>query len=769
MKAVIMAGGEGSRLRPLTCDLPKPMARLCGRPVIEYILELLSLHGFSDVSVTTRYLPLVLEEHFSGGRYKDINLTFVREDVPLGTAGSVKNAAGSEESVLVISGDALCDFDLTAAIAFHCERKADVTIIAKSVEDPREYGLIACDERDKVTGFIEKPGWNQVCTNLANTGVYIVNKNCLDLVPARQSFDFAKDLFPLMLKRSMRIMAHKTKGYWCDIGDMKTYLSCQQDLLGGKTAFALPGSAGLFGAPPPVGKYTVTPPVYFGQNVKVANGAQIGPDTVLDDGCAVGAQSKIRQSVLLPRSAVGANSHLTGAVLCADALVKENAHLFEGSVGGTGAVIGRDAKVLSNVKIWPGKTAADGESVREHLKYGATPPLSFDDDGLCGQAGVELTPQFCVRLGCALGSLKTGERIGVAACGGNVADALKSALCTGLISAGSTVFDFGACTLSAARFDMIFCDLPLLAYVQSRLDGETATVSLLGEGGLPLPRFVERELEHLLARDETRRAPLGEWQNVTDLSGMKAVYRQNLLRLASGGLAGVAAVPACEDAGLHAFFAALLKTLRADTETGPTFQLSKDGQSLCVFDEQTGVVPHERLLALAAKIHLQNGHDLALPADAPAAIEEMAQPFEGRRVLRYLNAPADNSDQPARALAAGQHFMHDGAALAVMLLDHLREQNVTLAGALAEIPQFTVLSKVIPLHQNPAEVMKMLGEQMASPGVSPPGEGLKIEAGKACAHVCPSKKGGDLKLKIEAANAEIAGELFAEIAHLVGD
>ena len=200
MKAVIMAGGRGTRLRPLTERCPKPMARLCGRPVVEYILELLAKNGVTESVLTLQYLPDQIVSHFPDNSFAGIALSFCEEAQPLGTAGSVKNAAGQiGEDLLVISGDALCDFSLREAMDQHAARCADVTIVTARVGDPREYGLVIADSDGHVTGFIEKPSFAQATSELANTGIYILSPHAVEMIPDGQIFDFAADLFPRML------------------------------------------------------------------------------------------------------------------------------------------------------------------------------------------------------------------------------------------------------------------------------------------------------------------------------------------------------------------------------------------------------------------------------------------------------------------------------------------------------------------------------------------------------------------------------------------
>lgn len=226
MKAVIMAGGEGTRLRPLTCNMPKPLAPLCGKPVAFYILELLKKHGFTEAVFTLRYQGEKLEESFDGSSYRGTELSFQYEKTPLGTAGSVKSAAGDEE-VLVISGDAMCDFDLTAAVDFHRRKNSPATIIVKKVSDPREYGLVQTDEEGRITGFLEKPSYEGCVTDLANTGVYILSKEVMEGISRDRPLDFAKDVFPKLLRENVPLCAYKETGYWCDIGDFAGYLSCR--------------------------------------------------------------------------------------------------------------------------------------------------------------------------------------------------------------------------------------------------------------------------------------------------------------------------------------------------------------------------------------------------------------------------------------------------------------------------------------------------------------------------------------------------------------
>src|SRR5260221_2944567 len=232
MRAVVMAGGEGTRLRPLTSNQPKPMVPIVGKPCMEHILELLKKHGFDEVIVTLAFLPQAIRSYFGDGDTLGLSVEYSVEETPLGTAGSVRLASGKiDDTVLVISGDALCDIDLTALTAFHRERGAAVTIGLKSVENPLEFGIVVTDEEGRVERFLEKPSWGQVFSDTINTGIYVLEPEVLEHVPTDRPYDFAKELFPLLLEMGRPIYGHVCEGYWQDIGNLDQFRQANIDAL----------------------------------------------------------------------------------------------------------------------------------------------------------------------------------------------------------------------------------------------------------------------------------------------------------------------------------------------------------------------------------------------------------------------------------------------------------------------------------------------------------------------------------------------------------
>src|SRR5436189_181883 len=242
MRAVVMAGGEGTRLRPLTSNQPKPMVPIVGKPCMEHILELLRQHGFEDVVVTLAFLPQAIRTYFGDGEALGLRIEYSVEESPLGTAGSVRLATDHlDGTALVISGDALCDIDLTELCRAHKEKGAAVTIGLKSVENPLEFGIVVTDSDGRIERFLEKPSWGQVFSDTINTGIYVLEPEVLRHVPTDRPFDFSKELFPLLLEMGRPLYGSVMEGYWQDIGNLDQYRQANFDALDENVRLNIPG------------------------------------------------------------------------------------------------------------------------------------------------------------------------------------------------------------------------------------------------------------------------------------------------------------------------------------------------------------------------------------------------------------------------------------------------------------------------------------------------------------------------------------------------
>lgn len=764
MKAVIMAGGEGKRLRPLTCNLPKPMARLCGRPAIEHIIDLLSRNGVDEAAVTLRYLPEAITDYFSDGSCCGVKLHFVEEDKPLGTAGGVLNAAkGFSGDFIVISGDAMCDFDLKSAMKFHLEKRADATLLLSRVADPREYGLVVTDASGAVKGFVEKPGWAQAVTDAVNTGIYILNERALKLIPEHHPFDFAKDLFPLMLERGMRVYGFEAEGYWCDIGDISAYTSCQFDMLENRVDCRIEAKKrdGIYYKKNlPSGNYTVIPPVYFGSGVHIGDYSVIGPYAVIDDGCTIGTGASIKHSVMLPDAYAGDYTELRGALLCAGAKLKKRVGMYEGSVAGAGSVIGANASVSPGVRIWPGKIVDDGVRVSQNIKEGRIRRGIFDDDGITGEPGADLTPENCAKLGAAIGGVFESGHIGIASDGSVAANVLKSATAAGALSSGARVCDFGACFESLFNFAVTFFGLDIGIFV--RMSGGKVKIELVGAGGLGIGRAVERKIEAAVSTGEISRCMPEDYSEEFVMQGIKAVYQRELKKYAPKDF-GTSISVRSANREIQKMLISILKQNGCRVQTGTTgdicVHVDAFGTHASFICEDGSFASPEETLALGCIVAFENGEDVALPFDAPRIIDVIAQRY-GRHVLRYFECPADNADSQARRLALKQTWVRDGLENALRILSFAKGRDRTIASLKASLPKFAVTVKSINFDVNPSLLLRSFTDDISAQ----PAEGVVLTRGKGRVLISPLKRGTGIKIVAEAGDMETAGELCSDIA-----
>ena len=408
MKAVILAGGAGTRLQPLTTELPKPMVSLLGRPVLEHILLLLRRHQVTEAAVTLHYHPEAITGYFGDGSAWGMRLHYFYEDTPLGTAGGVRACRDflGQEDFLVISGDCVSDFDLTDCYRLHRQRQAEATLLLHRVAEPLEYGLVRTDQEGRVLAFVEKPGWGQVFTDQVNTGIYLLSPSVLDLVPEGEPFDFSKNLFPELLRQKRALYGQVPAGYWRDMGECGSYLQTVEDALEGrvKLDMTLPQqSTGVWSAEPIPDSVEVLAPCWIGSDVTLDPWSNIGPHTVLEPGSTVGRGCRLRRTVVMGAS-VGAESQVEGAILCSHAKIGEGGFLYPGSVVGADTWLGDHATLRPQVRLWPGLHIQPGSRVTSTQVHGPGPgSLHFDNYGVIhGVIGGDVDTEQVMDLGSAL-------------------------------------------------------------------------------------------------------------------------------------------------------------------------------------------------------------------------------------------------------------------------------------------------------------------------------------------------------------------------------
>ena len=343
MKAVILAGGEGTRLRPLTLATPKPVVPIVDRPFLRHQLDMLGQAGVSEVVFSLAYRPERIEAVFGDGRAHGQHIRYVVEATPLGTGGAVKNAEPHLDDVtIVLNGDVLTDVDLAAVVRGHHESGASATLVLTPVPDPAAYGLVEFDAQGRVTRFLEKPDPAQITTDTINAGIYVLRTSTLELMPPGVNHSIERAFFPALLRRGDHVRAHVHRGYWIDIGTPEKYLQAHRDILGGRFRVALAGKAlsgGWVHEDAVVEGAELTGPFFIGPGCRLDAGARIGPGAVLTESVRVAAGAEIGDSVLWAGADVGPGARIDGALMAAGVRIGRDVRVGPGTVLGEAAVL----------------------------------------------------------------------------------------------------------------------------------------------------------------------------------------------------------------------------------------------------------------------------------------------------------------------------------------------------------------------------------------------------------------------------------------------
>jgi mannose-1-phosphate guanylyltransferase len=361
MQAVILVGGEGTRLRPLTSTVPKPVVPLVDRPFIAFMIEWLRRHGIEDVIMSCGFLATSVRNVLGDGSALGIRLRFVEEPDPRGTAGALKFAESMlDERFLLLNGDVLTDIDLTAQIAQHERTGARATLALVPVEDPTAYGLVRLHEDNAVSDFVEKPSSDQIDTRMISAGAYVLERDVLELVPPERNVSIEREVWPLLIGHGL--YGFPSESYWLDIGTPERYLQGTFDIIEGNVATAVQerlGSGYLAIAPDARVEGRAIPPAVLEPGVHVAPGAHVGSLVVLGQGVTVGAGSTVERAVIMNGSEIGAGCTLRDCIVAAGCRVGEGTQLTDGAVLGEGVTLGARNIVSRGARIFPGVTLPD--------------------------------------------------------------------------------------------------------------------------------------------------------------------------------------------------------------------------------------------------------------------------------------------------------------------------------------------------------------------------------------------------------------------------
>ena len=514
MKAVVMAGGEGTRLRPLTSNQPKPMVPIVGKPCMEHIIELLAEHGLTEVIVTVAFMPQAIRSYFGEGESLGVSIEYSVEESPAGTAGSVKLAdAKLDETFLVISGDALCDIDLSQLIAAHKQKGAAVTIGLKSVDNPLEFGIVVTDEDGRVERFLEKPSWGQVFSDTINTGIYVCEPEILRHVPTDRPYDFSKELFPLLLDMGRPLYGHVCEGYWQDIGNLDQYRQANFDALDERVRLHLPGvrlrgNVWVGDGVEIDDLDAIEGPAFIGNYCLVAPDARVGPYSVLSPSVTLRESARTTRSVIDAGTYIGQAALIEGAVIGRSCEIRSHVQVHEGVAIGDEVTIGAESVIAAGVRIYPSKEIERGSQVHEHLIWESRASSRlFGKAGVSGLVNVDLTPETAVRLAAALGSaLKRGARVVASRESPAVCRMIKRAMLSGLASTGVDVADLRVLPAAVGRHLLMTEGFDAGFHVgMSTTDPEVVQIYFFEPPGIQLTPELQKEIEKHFSRGELRR------------------------------------------------------------------------------------------------------------------------------------------------------------------------------------------------------------------------------------------------------------------------
>ncbi len=793
MKAIVMAGGQGSRLRPLTVSRPKPLIPLVNKPMVAHIIDWLRRHQITEVVLTLQHQADWFQGYLGTGKGLGVTIEYAVEESPLGTAGGVRNTieqglVGMEETVLVVSGDAVTDFDLRRLVDFHDQMGAEVTVALHRVENPLEYGMVITEADGRIVQFVEKPGWAEVVSDLVNTGIYVLQAGALARIPAGEPYDFSNDLFPRLLSQGLPLYGLPMEGYWTDAGSPPEYMKASFDMLQDRVwhkpfgeerrehvwvgdNVSIHESAQIIG------------PVYLGDNVRIKAHVILEGPAVIRDDTVVDERVRISRSILWRGCYVGEGAEINGAIISKQCAIKRNARVHQGAVIGDKTVIGESAVIHANVKIWPEKEVEPGAEVRESIIWAGQRGRRalFGRFGVTGVVNVDLTPEFAAKLGVAFGaSFPKGSVVTINRDRHPGSRMLKRAIISGLPAAGVEVLDLRTQPIPVARYFTRVSQAEAGVHVRiSPHDRQVVDIRLINRQGMNLGRAKEREVERLFFREDFRRVQVDEIGRIGYAAEVEQRYIQAFLEELNLDVVRDRAFSLAVDYAHGTtmdVLEPLLDALKVDVvslNARPEFvtlsttpeewelllerlgkltvtmgldlgaMLDVSGEKLYLVDDRGRRIPDMLAAALMADLmwRVHPKRSIAVPVDAPTVFETLAEQYGGRVVRTRVDVQALMAEAAAQnvtlAMHGNGHFIFscfhpapDGMFALAKFLELLAVQSVTLSQAVAELPPFYRVHATIhcPLAEK-GRIMREVSEGVA-PYIIDVIDGVRFSAGE---------------------------------------
>ena len=640
--AVILAGGMGSRLAPITDTLPKPLVPVAGVPVITRLTALLKQNGFASAVMTVCALP----EAFDSYRDPNLPIKTVKGKLPLGSAGSVKAVAHLlKDTFLVISGDTVTDFDLRSALEAHKKEHRKVTILLTRTPTPGEFGIVSL-KGGKIAGFLEKPTWRDTFSNLISTGIYLLDRSVLEHIPEGVQYDFGKDLFPDLLKKGIPLHGEIMEGMWYDVGKPETYYRCNMELSAGKN--------------------------------------------VTGEECDLHPTAKVTRSILHHRVTVGANANVENSILCTGVRVGEDCMISPGCVIGANTVLEKGTFLPPNTHV-KGGLRVDNGGKEGRFAFGTVAKRLFDEEGIRGGRET-LDGSFCTDLGRALVAPEKVCTVGILHSPTGAGELYGEMLALGVRESGGKVYRLGKGFPGVAPFAVESFDLDLAVSVEVRESLGQVSFRFCDRDGLPLSGEDQRAIETRL-RNRSFATCVTPLPAVTPEGEDMVLCRYcKYLQDRAGSLAGVKFSVSRRDDGGE-FLGSNANALGAEVFYGEengvdAYTVSPDGRRACMVTAGGKPMSYWHMVAICASEDVQSV--VHLPRRTPKVVEEYLQNM-GKEVVFY-----NDSRSPARHHAGDTPYVNDGVLLCLLVASVCARQKKTADEILAGLPAFSVVKKELP-------------------------------------------------------------------------
>jgi mannose-1-phosphate guanylyltransferase / phosphomannomutase len=828
MKAVVLAGGFGTRIKPLTYSIPKPMLPLAGKPILEHVVNLLKNHGITDIVFLLYFQPEAIKNYFGDGSGFGVKVNYTIPSEDYGTAGAVKFASEhlrGDEPFLVISGDLLTDVDLKSFVEFHKNKKSMVTIGLTSVKDPLQFGIVITDSDGKVVKFLEKPGWGEVFSDSINAGIYAMDPAVLDSIPGRQAFDFSHDLFPRLLGEGKPLFGFLLRGYWRDVGDATSYWEANMDILAGR--LRVKGSGKRLDI---VGK-----DIWLGDNVDIAPDAELEGTVIIGEGVKIGEKTRIKDSIIGDHSVIhrGAkilksilwkdthideNPEIEGSVICSNVRIGKEVKIEPGVVVSENCSIGQGAVLKEGVKIWPSKEVEPGAIVSSNLIWGERWKRSlFEESKVTGLSNFELTPEFAAKLGAAFASfLPRGSSVLVGRDTHKAPRMIKRAFVAGVLSAGVNARDLKAIPIPILRYKLqTFGEVGGAYFKYSPENPEVTEILFYDSNGFETSTSFEKSFERIFQREDFRRVEERAVGRISDLSGIVDFYKEGFIKTikrenikekrfrivvdfsfgpSSEYFPSILNELGCEVISLNAYTTehgggidvdralGVLSNIVKATDATAGFWLDPWAERLYFVDE-TGKV-YKDIDSLLLLFHLilksEDSGTIAVPLFVPSYLEEVAEEngFRIKRTknsVRALSEAVRDKDVRVVSFPDGRfiftefHIAYDGMFALAKTLELMAKLSMKLSEVSKGIPKINFLHTTVPCRWESKGVVMRKVSQEALGKKATFLDGVKISFNGSWVLVFPDQYKSIIHLYTEAKSEKDVRLLIDEYTNKIGN